>query len=288
MTASTIVPLLSLLYVVGFMSRFAAHIISDDLHNIGTFYSEAGCGKGSQYFVAEELDHESGASSIVGTVALQHKDAGTAELKRMSVSKSVRGGGVGRLLALTLVEHARTVGFEKVVLTTTSAQYSALRLYGRLGYVAHSIGDDLSDIGKFYSAAGYGKGSNYFVAEEFKNGTSTIVGTVALQQKDAHTGELRRMSVSKSMRGAGVGRLLGNSLIEYAKDVGFTKVVLTTTSAQYSALRLYAKLGWVTVGSEMYSGMRMMRLELDVEGREPQAGAGGSGGEAGRVGKKQA
>ncbi|MEW5310627.1 MAG: hypothetical protein WDW38_002406 [Sanguina aurantia] len=149
--------------------------------------------------------------------------------------------------------------------------------------------EDLSDIEVWYSAAGCGKGSNYFVAEEFdpQTGTSSIVGTVALQRMDAHTGQLRRMSVSKSVRGGGVGRLLGSSLIEYAKAVGFKKVVLTTCSAQYSAVRLYSKLGWVQVSTKMDWGLRMVSLELDLEGKDSRMGGGGSG-KVEELGKKQA
>lgn len=106
---------------------------------------------------------------------------------------------------------------------------------------------------------------------------------------DAHTGQLRRMSVSKSVRGGGVGRLLGSSLIEYAKAVGFRKVVLTTCSAQYSAVRLYSKLGWVQVSSKMDWGLRMVSLELDLdlEGKNSKMGGGGSS-EVEEMGKKQA
>lgn len=140
--------------------------------------------------------------------------------------------------------------------------------------MAYCISDDLANIGKFYSSAGSGKGSEYFVAEEFdpKSGASTIVGTVALQAKDSQTAELRRMSVSKSTRGGGVGRLLANTLICHAKSAGFQRVILTTTSAQYSALRLYGRLGWVRQSSELMGGMRMIKLELDLEGREGEAG----------------
>ena len=75
--------------------------------------------------------------NVVGMVGLVHNEShkpGVAELQRMSVSPVCRRMGIARKLLDELLQHAKKQGFEKIVLTTTSAQTPAIRLYKKYGF----------------------------------------------------------------------------------------------------------------------------------------------------------
>ena len=65
----------------------------------------------------------------VGCGALRLLDAETAELKRMYVSPSLRGRGLGRRLVAALEAEARALGVRRLVLETGVRQAAALALY---------------------------------------------------------------------------------------------------------------------------------------------------------------
>ncbi|HEY7488686.1 MAG TPA: GNAT family N-acetyltransferase [Streptosporangiaceae bacterium] len=70
----------------------------------------------------------------VGCGALRRIDAITGEIKRMYVSPSARGAGIGARLLAELEAHARALGLRRVVLETGERQHEAVRLYERAGY----------------------------------------------------------------------------------------------------------------------------------------------------------
>ena len=70
----------------------------------------------------------------VGCGALRLLDAETAELKRMYVSPTVRGRGLGRRLVVSLEAEARTLGVRRLVLETGVRQAAALALYRATGF----------------------------------------------------------------------------------------------------------------------------------------------------------
>jgi GNAT superfamily N-acetyltransferase len=65
----------------------------------------------------------------VGCGALRLLDADTAELKRMYVSPTARGRGLGRRLVAALEAEARALGVRRLVLETGVRQTAALALY---------------------------------------------------------------------------------------------------------------------------------------------------------------
>lgn len=132
--------------------------------------------------------------------------------------------------------------------------------------VGKAFKTDLRAINTFYSTAGNGTGSHFWVAEASDplTGTKRIVGTVGLQRIDADVAELRRLAVCLSTRGARVGSTLVRNLIQHAKDSGFKTVILSTASANFSALGLYAKLGWRLIRVVDEPVRRMHYLELDL------------------------
>jgi len=69
-----------------------------------------------------------------GCIALRplfHRDA---EMKRLYVRGAHRGSGLGRTLALRVIDDARTLGYEILKLDTLPAMKAAQRLYEDLGF----------------------------------------------------------------------------------------------------------------------------------------------------------
>jgi putative acetyltransferase len=70
----------------------------------------------------------------VGCGAVRALDDETAELKRMYVSPTVRGKGLGRRLVDALEAEARALGVRRLVLETGTRQHAAIALYRATGF----------------------------------------------------------------------------------------------------------------------------------------------------------
>ncbi|UKB79760.1 GNAT family N-acetyltransferase [Chryseobacterium sp. MEBOG07] len=79
----------------------------------------------------------------VGTCALvKAKDEPlTFELSKMAVSPKAQGKKIGYLLGMTLIDLAKNLNAEKVVLETNSVLVPAIKLYEKIGFVHVPIVD---------------------------------------------------------------------------------------------------------------------------------------------------
>jgi GNAT superfamily N-acetyltransferase len=74
------------------------------------------------------------ADEAAGCVALRRLDGATSEIKRMYVREQYRGSGLGRRLALAVIEEARKRNCVRVVLDTLPKLVPAIALYRDLGF----------------------------------------------------------------------------------------------------------------------------------------------------------
>jgi ribosomal protein S18 acetylase RimI-like enzyme len=71
---------------------------------------------------------------IVGTVGLAKTEEGIFEMVKMGVKSSAQGKGVGLALAKAIIEKAREMGGEKIVLYSSTKLQPALHIYKKLGF----------------------------------------------------------------------------------------------------------------------------------------------------------
>jgi putative acetyltransferase len=70
----------------------------------------------------------------LGTAAIVDRGDGSAEVKRMFVTDTARGLGIGRALLAAIEAHARAADITLVQLETGLPQAAAIALYERAGY----------------------------------------------------------------------------------------------------------------------------------------------------------
>ena len=103
---------------------------------------------------------------------------------------------------------------------------------------------DLDQIPGFYQT----NNGNFWIAKI----DDKIVGTISLLDIGDRKGALRKMFVDKHYRGKefGVGQKLLNTLVDWARDKGFTEIFLGTTEKFTRAQRFYEKNGFKEIDKQ--------------------------------------
>jgi GNAT superfamily N-acetyltransferase len=117
---------------------------------------------------------------------------------------------------------------------------------------------DLNNIHDFYQV---GKGNFWFVTVAGK-----VAGTIALLDIGHGQGALRKMFVIEQFRGKelGLGQLLLNTLLQWARHKEYSKIYLGTTEKFKAAQRFYEKNGFEEIRKDLLP-MEFPIMKVDVK-----------------------
>lgn len=104
------------------------------------------------------------------------------------------------------------------------------------------------------------KGGNVFIALN----SGKVVGCCALLVHDLFTCELGKMVVDPRAQGKGIGSLLGNALIEKARERGFKRVILEGNIKMEASISLYRKLGFQEVPFEQIKQTHELHTRCNI------------------------
>lgn len=91
------------------------------------------------------------------------------------------------------------------------------------------------------------------------------VGCIALRQLEKGVCEMKRLFVRPDVRGKKVGRLLAETVLRRARDLGYHTMRLDTLPAMKQARRLYATLGFgETIPYYNNPSEEVIYMELDL------------------------
>ncbi|KAJ3602082.1 hypothetical protein NHX12_029842 [Muraenolepis orangiensis] len=155
---------------------------------------------------------------------------------------------LGFTLGLGITGYLLASGLGALVLVSGWAglvYYCCHKLYTE--FVRDKLQTDMQDIVASYMSQ---PDDGFWVAETA--GEGKVVGMVAVVAKKngaERYGELFRMNISPSMRRVGLGSRLTQTVLDFCKQRGMTKVVLETSSSQTAGIALYQKMGFKHVRS---------------------------------------
>ena len=95
-----------------------------------------------------------------------------------------------------------------------------------------------------------------------------VVGSVGVDRADARTAELKRLYVDASMRGRGIGQRLVETVLDWSREQGMSRLVLWSDTRFENSHRLYRRLGFEQLGERTVEGdindSREYRFERNV------------------------
>lgn len=98
--------------------------IDDELTNLEAHYGSSG----SVFVLASQ------GNTYIGCGAIRRRSAEDCEMKRLYVIPAAQRLGIGRTIALALIDHARTLGYRTMRLDSLPTMRGAHALYRSLGF----------------------------------------------------------------------------------------------------------------------------------------------------------
>lgn len=92
-----------------------------------------------------------------------------------------------------------------------------------------------------------------------------IVGTVSLMKIDDTSFELTKMAVSENFQGLGIGKLLMENCLDFAKKVGIKQIIIYSNRRLERAVVMYRKFGFLEMdlGPVIYQRADI-KMRLDI------------------------
>ncbi|XP_076423183.1 N-acetyltransferase 8-like [Peromyscus maniculatus bairdii] len=151
---------------------------------------------------------------------------------------------IGVPLAIVLVSGSWLLAPICIVLLLLFLRFLASKAWKT--HVSTCLHTDMADITKSYLSV---SGAGFWVAES----GGQVVGIVAARPaKDPPLGrkqlELFRLSVSSQHRGQGIAKALVRTVLQFARDQGYSDLVLETCVVQQGAVSLYESMGFQRTG----------------------------------------
>ena len=115
-------------------------------------------------------------------------------------------------------------------------------------YIATAVSGELRKLQDVFSEA---KRNAFWVVEI----DGQIVGMFGIESRSDDSTELRRMYLDRSYRGRGIAQLMLQCAEAHARDLGFSKLILSTAEVQEAAIAFYRKSGYQFVRTELADTM---------------------------------
>ena len=115
-------------------------------------------------------------------------------------------------------------------------------------YIATAISGELRRLQNIFSEA---KRNAFWVVEI----DGQIVGMFGIESRSEDSTELRRMYLDRLHRGRGIAQRMLQCAEARARDLGFSKLILSTAEVQEAAIAFYRKSGYRLVRTEVADAM---------------------------------
>ena len=115
-------------------------------------------------------------------------------------------------------------------------------------YIATAISGELRQLQAIFSEA---KRNAFWVVETDKE----IVGTFGIESRSKDSTELRRMYLDQGYRSRGIAQRMLQCAESRGRELGFSKMILSTAEVQKAAIAFYGKNGYQLVSTEVAGTM---------------------------------
>jgi GNAT superfamily N-acetyltransferase len=136
------------------------------------------------------------------------------------------------------------------------------RVFAEYGWIYDPPGE-VADLFRFDAHYTPPRGAFFVVHRE-----GAVVGSVGVERLAAHTAELHRLYLAADLRGRGLGRALVETILDWCRSHGITRLVLWSDTRFEQAHRLYTRLGFRQQGERELPGdpnqTREYRFERQV------------------------